>query len=173
MRTFIPVPITLLILFILAACETSNGGQEPSADGDAEQGLDDDRRLAANEPSLEGVEWHLTEISAPEEDVTSDELIRPVTLEFLPEDHQRETGARLVTGYGPCNSFSAAYLTEAEGEIWFSDIVSTRMACEEEVMRHERLLFDGLDNAEAYEVDKSSLRIRSDSITLSYEAAQN
>lgn len=164
-----PFP-TLIILLTLAACERSNGDQEPSAQDQPEQRLDGERALSANDNSLEGVEWHLTEISAPDEDVTREQLTRAVTLEFLPEDHERETGARVVTGYAPCNTFSATYLSEAEGEISFSDIIRTRMACEDDVMRHERLLFDALDNAEAYQVDESTLRISSDSISLRYDA---
>ena len=101
--------------------------------------------------------------------VTSDDLARDVTIEFTSDEHDRVEGGRLVSA--PCNGFSAAYRTEGERSLSFDDIVSTFIACEDEIMMRERLLFQ-VEEATAYTIEGSTLQIISDNITLTYEASK-
>jgi heat shock protein HslJ len=150
-------PFTLIILIILiaAGCRLSTG----------------DRGGAQGDADLVGVEWQLVQIEASEASVTRDDLARDVTLEFSSDEHDRVEGGRLVSGYAPCNGFSAGYRTEGEGSISFDDIVGTFMACDDDIMMHERLLFQGLDEATAYTIESLTLQIISENITLTYEAS--
>ena len=144
----------ILILLLAAACRASNG------DRTVPQGTDD----------LTGVEWQLVRIESSDTTVMKDDLARAVTLEFSMDDHEQSEDGKLATGYAPCNSFSAAYRTEGGGDISFDNLVSTYMACEEEIMLHERLLFEALQEATAYTMDDSSLQILSEGVTLTYES---
>ena len=98
---------------------------------------------------------------------SSDEI--PAAIQSAMPD--RDERGRLVSGYASCNGFSAAYRTEGERSISFDDIVSTFIACEDEIMMHERLLFHGLEEATAYTIENSTLQIISENITLTYEAS--
>lgn len=144
----------ILVVLLSAGCRSSNG----------------DRTGSHNMDDLTGVEWRLVRMVASDTTVTRDDLARAVTLEFTLDDHEQSEGGKLATGYGPCNSFSVAYRTEGGGDISFDNVVSTYMACEEEIMMHEHLLFQGLQEATSYAVDDSSLQIRSEGITLTYES---
>lgn len=145
----------ILITLLAAGCRLSTG----------------DRGGSQGDADLVGVEWQLVQIEAPEATVTSDDLARDVTLEFSSDEHDRDERGRLVSGYAPCNGFSAAYRTEGERSISFDDIVGTYMACEDEIMMQERLLFQGLEESTAYTIESSTLQIISDNITLTYEAS--
>lgn len=145
----------ILIILSAAGCQVSPG----------------DRGGAPADADLVGAEWQLVRIEAPEATVRSDDLARDVTLEFTADEHDRDEGGRLVTGHAPCNGFSAAYRTEGERSISFDDIVSTFIACEDDIMMHERLLFQGLEEATAYTIEGSTLQITSENISLTYEAS--
>jgi heat shock protein HslJ len=74
-----------------------------------------------------------------------------VTLEF-----QDDT---LAAGLGGCNSFGAQY-EATNGDISFTEIVSTLIACEEEgVMEQEEAYFQALENAKEFELMDGELRI--------------
>lgn len=143
-----------LVIIFAAGCQTSNS----------------DRAAAEFDDRLAGTDWLLVQIESDEADVASDELTRPVTLQFTAEEHEREASRRLATGEAPCNSFSAAYRIEGESEITFDDVVTTFVACGDEVMLHERLLYDALNEATTYELDGSTLQIMSETVTLTFES---
>ena len=145
----------ILIILSAAGCQISPG----------------DRGGARTDADLVGAQWLLVRIEAPEATVTSDDLARDVTLEFTSDEHDRDERARLVSGHAPCNGFSAAYRTEGERSISFDDIVSTFIACEDDIMTHERLLFQGLSEATEYTIEGSTLQIISENILLTYEAS--
>jgi heat shock protein HslJ len=61
-------------------------------------------------------------------------------------------------GHGGCNRFFGTYKT-ADGEIMFSSLNATRMACPQPVMDRERAFFDALEKARSVQIAGTELRI--------------
>jgi heat shock protein HslJ len=101
-------------------------------------------------PALEMTSWNLVSYGEPGSETQIIEGTE-VTLEF-----QDTTQA---AGLGGCNSFGAQYQA-TNGDISFTEIISTLIACEEEgVMEQEDAYFQALENAEEYELMDGELRI--------------
>ncbi|MDQ5822645.1 MAG: DUF4377 domain-containing protein [Chloroflexota bacterium] len=62
-------------------------------------------------------------------------------------------------GSGGCNSFGGPYQAGEGGSLTFGTLVSTRMACAEDIMQWESTYFQALDSASAYALEDTQLRI--------------
>jgi heat shock protein HslJ len=69
---------------------------------------------------------------------------KPLTLRLDPEGR--------ASGNSGCNSFSTTYQLGSRERIAFGTIVSTRMACEADIMEQETRFLAILDAAESYSV---------------------
>lgn len=63
-----------------------------------------------------------------------------------------------AAGSGGCNSYSTSYTLD-RGNITFSEIVSTLMACADDLMAQEQAYFDALQTASSYELAEGQLVI--------------
>ena len=99
---------------------------------------------------LSGTQWRLTSFGEPGSETPVVEETE-VTLRF---EEEGQAG-----GSGGCNSFGAQYQI-SNGEIAFTEIVATEMACPGEgVMEQEMAYFQALRNAETFELTNGELRI--------------
>lgn len=62
-----------------------------------------------------------------------------------------------VSGNGGCNSFSGSYTLTDKNEVSFSQLASTRMACESAI--HEHLFFTMLDSAQTFSITGDTLTL--------------
>ena len=141
MKTFRISTILLLVgVLVLSACAALQ-------DILPETGATPDPEPA---PTLAMTSWTLVSYGEPGSEA---EVIAgtEVTLEFQ-DDMQ-------AAGLGGCNSFGAQY-EATNGDISFTEIISTLIACEEEgVMEQEAAYFQALENAEEFELIDGDLRI--------------
>jgi heat shock protein HslJ len=99
---------------------------------------------ASNAPhtSLSGTSWAVESIAG--------QAVSGPTIEFA-EDR--------VSGTGGCNRFFGGYSVDGD-RLTFSAVGSTRMACEEEIMRREDAFFAVLNEAQNFRRDGDRLVIR-------------
>lgn len=97
---------------------------------------------------LTGSHWTLTSLNgAPLAEGSA-----PITLEF--------SSATEVGGQGGCNGYGGNYSASANGSISFSQIVSTLMACEPQIiMENEAAFFQALGAVTHYFVSGNSLTL--------------
>lgn len=110
--------------------------------------------VRVDQDPLAGTSWELiSEVPADVEATPEvDGMAHPITLTFEAEGQ--------VAGHGGCNSYSTIYALEGIS-ITFSDIVSTRMACEGgDIMQREQDFFAALSSALQYGLTDERLYIR-------------
>ncbi|HEX8227851.1 MAG TPA: DUF4377 domain-containing protein [Chloroflexia bacterium] len=64
-----------------------------------------------------------------------------------------------ATGSGGCNSFGGQYQAGSDGSLTFGPLVSTRKACDGEIMQWESTYLQALESASAYTLENNQLRI--------------
>jgi heat shock protein HslJ len=74
-----------------------------------------------------------------------------------------------VTGNSGCNSFGGEYKVDG-GQVTFSGLVSTLMACEEPLMTQEGTVFKVLDGTATYKTDGDMLTLTNAGMTLVFKA---
>lgn len=122
--------------------------------------------VRADQDPLAGTSWQLvSEIpAAVEETPEVDSMARPITLEFNAEGQ--------AFGHSGCNSYSATYALEG-ASITFSNPVSTRMACEGDIMQREHEFLAALSSASQYGLTDNRLFIRyEDGSRLAFEKVE-
>lgn len=88
----------------------------------------------------------------------------PITLGFMEDQRAGGTSA--------CNQYSGPF-TISGGEISFSDMTSTLMACEpEEVMDSERAYLDALARVDSFTATEERLTLSGDGVELAFAPAQ-
>jgi heat shock protein HslJ len=110
--------------------------------------------VRADEDALAGTSWELIDEIPTEAGGTpeADTDTAPITLTFEAEGQ--------VVGHGGCNSYSATYTLEGTS-ISFSDVVSTKMACEDgDIMQREQDFFAALSSASQFGLTDERLYIR-------------
>lgn len=107
---------------------------------------------ATEEPGLPGSSWLLTATSGQDHQT----LVLPgssITLSFEGDDR--------ITGNGGCNGYGGVYTSGEAGEIAFSDIVSTLMACADNSVTTQELIYLGaLSGVTHYELTERQLTLR-------------
>lgn len=84
---------------------------------------------------------------------------QPVTISFADETQ--------VNGSSGCNGYGGSYESDTrDGSLLFSPLVSTLMACQEDIMAVEQSFFAALQAASGYEVSGNTLTITSNEYTL-------
>lgn len=109
--------------------------------------------VRVDEDPLAGTSWKLIDEVPADVDATPemDSMAKPITLIFDEEGR--------AAGNGGCNSYSTSYTLDGTG-ITFEEVVSTKMACDDEAMQHEQDLFTALASALQYGLTDERLYIR-------------
>lgn len=110
--------------------------------------------VRVDEDPLAGTSWELiNEVPAAVEATPEvDSMAQPITLTFEAEGQ--------AVGHGGCNSYSTTYDLDGTN-ITFSDVTSTRMACEVgDIMQREQDFFAALESASQYGLTDERLYIR-------------
>ena len=68
-------------------------------------------------------------------------------------------GEGKVFGHGGCNRFFGGYVTGADGQLSFSALGATRMACPELIMQQEAAFLGILENAKAMKQEGMRLQL--------------
>ncbi len=72
-----------------------------------------------------------------------------------------------VNGSSGCNGYGGSYAADTrDGSLLFSSLVSTLMACQEDIMAVEQGFFAALNAASGYEISGDTLTITSNEYTL-------
>lgn len=100
------------------------------------------------QPSLQGAEWRIEDIAGTGVIDSSN-----VTLQFL--------DAGRLAGSGGCNRLLGSYDNPAKGDIKFSQVGTTMMACPPALMNQERKLLDLLPTITRYSMDASGALVLS------------
>lgn len=102
---------------------------------------------------LAGTSWQATGINNGAAAVVSDDTTGGATITFS------EDGT--ASGTGGCNSFATTFTTTPDGQIDFSPIGATLMACEDEaVSATEQAYFLALDNSATFTIEGTTLNLR-------------
>ncbi len=104
---------------------------------------------SGTEASLDGTSWRLVSMGTPGSETPAIAGQEP-TLEF-------QDGGQAV-GSGGCNSFGARYEVSG-GSVSFTEMTSTLMACEQNVMDQEQLYFEALRTAGDFQLSGDQLTI--------------
>lgn len=96
-------------------------------------------------PSLTGTRWILSELGALPLAPASE-----VTMEFGSDGY-------IGSGAG-CNVYSARY-EQVAGRLYFTEIQSTQMACEESAMQVESAFFEGLAQTRSFRLSEDRLQL--------------
>jgi putative lipoprotein len=98
--------------------------------------------------SLAGTSWTLTSMNgAPLVEGSA-----PITIELSSETE--------VGGSGGCNGYGGNYSAQASGSITFSEIISTMMACQDQlVMENEAAFLQALNNVSHYSISGDTLTL--------------
>jgi heat shock protein HslJ len=121
--------------------------------------------VRVDQDALAGTSWQLiNEVPAAVEATPEvDSMAHPITLTFEAEGQ--------AVGHGGCNSYSTTYALVGT-TITFGDIISTRMACEGDIMQSEQDFFAALSSASQYGLTDERLYIRyADGSRLAFEKA--
>jgi heat shock protein HslJ len=86
----------------------------------------------------------------------------PVTLAFAPDG---------VSGTVGCNQFGGASFQYENGALTFGEIITTRMACAEDVMAQENAFLTAIQSAASFQVTEGQLQIFYDGGVLNFIAA--
>lgn len=116
------------------------------------------------------VRWELVAIEAPEGELQPAPEHRPSLVFHAPTPDGEEPLPR-IAGDGGCNRFWGYYRLLGKGELAFSSIASTRMACASERSILEQVLLDALSGATRYEVVDSALTIHASDTKLYFRGA--
>jgi heat shock protein HslJ len=167
--------LTFLLTLIMALAACGTGGSEPAADGGANAGGADETPVtdptappvdetpagtvepdggpevlppAPDQLLLVGTTWNLVQMSGNLQPVPG----AGITMSF------DETN---IGGSSGCNSYSTTYAASADGAISFNaeTMISTMMACSEEIMSVEMAYLDALRTVSAYALDGDTLRL--------------
>ena len=118
-------------------------------------GDDDDGDNAAS--GLESTGWVLDDHSLSIE-IPAD--MEEITISFASTD---------VAGNSGCNNYTSSYTTTSDGGLKFGELVTTRKACEPDVMAVETAYLGQLSDIVEYEIDGDNLVLSGDAgIELSY-----
>ena len=111
----------------------------------------EDREVADPDRPLQGTKWVVDTIV--EGDAASS-VPAGVEAYLTIEDGNRMSGNTGCNGMG-----GNAVVDEASSTITFSEVISTKMACDDDRMRVERAVTDTLDTRVAYQIDADVLRL--------------
>lgn len=100
---------------------------------------------------LTGVQWNIASIKEGE-GIVSAAIDEGTFLRFEANS--------TFSGKSACNSVMGDY-EAGDGQITFSNLAWTEMACEEDRMTREQSLIETLQNAEVYNIDRNTLNIES------------
>lgn len=107
--------------------------------------------------NLNGLQWRLMDLGSTSVTLNNGALRSPY-LHFLNDENK-------VSGHGGCNRFNGRYMIKSENRISFTDIASTKMACDQ--METENKFFNALERADNYTLNHDTLSIyRDDQINL-------
>ena len=138
---------------ILAALPTVRG---VDVEGGAITLVDaDDKDLLRYDPvssDLEGTSWRVTGVNR-NGGVETSALTEKLTAEFA-------SGGK-VSGNGGCNNFNGTYVVDGSS-ITISDVASTMMGCEQDVMDLEQAYLAALERATTFTVSGDTLELRDD-----------
>lgn len=99
--------------------------------------------------NLSGLQWELIELEGTKLALNSEALNRPV-LQFQSDENR-------ISGNGSCNRFNGKYDIKSDNRISFSEIASTKMACDQ--MAVENKFFEILERAEYYTLNHDTLSL--------------
>lgn len=106
------------------------------------------KQSTSSTASIIGKHWKLVELNG--------EVIRP-NPQTKKEPFMNLTAENKVNGNGGCNSFFGTYEFQSDNAITFSKIGSTKMACQDDVMRVEYQFFQALEKTSRYSFKNDTL----------------
>lgn len=122
--------VIAIVLASLASCHTAKQSTTGSA-------------------SIVGKYWKLIELNG--------EAVQPAE-QLRREPHMiLNSSEKRVNGNGGCNSFFGSYELQRDNGITFSKIGSTKMACPDDVMQVERLLFQAFETTTKFTLRNDTL----------------
>lgn len=124
--------VVLIAFAASAGCTRSNDGS----------------RDAASQPLPTGIEWRLVELDGTPAGLGAG--ARAATLQLTADDTR-------ATGFAGCNQFGGGY-TSAVGDLRFTPLVATRMACDAG-MELEQRYTAALETVRAYRLDSDTLSL--------------
>ncbi|MCF6307652.1 MAG: META domain-containing protein [Flavobacteriaceae bacterium] len=80
-----------------------------------------------------------------------------------------DASEKQISGKTDCNSFSGNYVVTGD-EVTFSPFVSTKMYCEEQVMKVENSIFKAFSNTKKFTYDDNMLTLINEDGTISLKA---
>lgn len=80
-----------------------------------------------------------------------------------------DTSEKRISGKTDCNTFSGNYVV-TEDEVTFSPFISTKMYCEEHVMKVENSIFKAFSGTKKFTFDKNMLTLINEDGTISLKA---
>lgn len=105
--------------------------------------------------------WGLQSIKSKK--ITFGEDSRIVYIQFNPE-------AKSVNGHAGCNRFFGSYEEPKAGQLSFSGMGATKMACPDNEMELEDMFLSNLNKVNAYKIDGNKLELlHNDNVLMTFE----
>jgi heat shock protein HslJ len=119
-----------------------------------------DREVADPDRPLQGTRWVVEEIVDGQAASSVPAGAEAYVLFKDPGGHPRAPGDEGFTGSTGCNQMSGTSAVDPAGRtITFSDVITTKIACDDDRMRLERAVLSVLDGKVAYVIEADRLRL--------------